>query len=536
MGNLYHIADNGDGTYTNPILHLDYSDPDAIRVGNDYYMVASSFTNTPGLPLLHSNDLVNWKVINYCIKNVPEDAASYKSVRHGCGVWAPSIRFHEGTYYVCFPLPDEGIYMTTATDPYGEWSEPVNIMPGKGNIDPCPFWDDDGKAYLINGVAKSRIGFNNVLFITQMAPDGLSLIGKEVKVYDGNDTGDVTTEGPKLYKRNGYYYIFAPAGGVKPGYQVVMRSSNIYGPYEKKIVLKQGTTDINGPHQGAWVDTVKGEDWFIHFRDVFAAGRITYLEPMKWENDWPIIGEPVRGESYGEPVKTYRKPDCGLEDFEITRCYPECSDKFLCGKPNTSWQWNANHEDDWICIDGTNGLKLKAIYDNKIEHINDLPNLLLQKWPAPEMTVRFKLDLSGLTDGDYAGVVNLGANYSAILFRNQNGVNHISFLEGTQVMKGVEESNTDKEQYVGPIQSPTVYIKYSVERYGYRTWSEKGESVLAPSERVSFYASNDGVAYIKCFEHEAMAGRWVGVKFGPFASSKLQNSKGLLKVIEVKYS
>ena len=215
-------ADLGNGKYRNPILYADYSDPDAIRVGEDYFMIASSFCNAPGLPILHSKDLVNWKVVNYALDELPE--FRYRNPIHGCGVWAPAIRYHEGTYYICFPMPDEGIYMTTTKDPFGKWSKPVNIRPGAGWIDPCPFWDDDGKAYLAAGVAKSRIGYKSVLHMVEMQPDGMGLIGEEVKIFDGNENDQVTIEGPKMYKRNGWYYVFAPAGGVKTGWQTVLRS------------------------------------------------------------------------------------------------------------------------------------------------------------------------------------------------------------------------------------------------------------------------------------------------------------------------
>jgi beta-xylosidase len=208
------LADLGNGNYRNPILYADYSDPDAIRVGEDYFMVASSFSNSPALPILHSKDLVNWKVVNYCLKHIPE--FRYNNPLHGCGVWAPSIRYHEGTYYVCFPMPDEGIYMTTTKDPFGEWSEPVNIRPGAGWIDPCPFWDDDGNAYLVAGVAKSRIGYKSVLHIVRMRPDGMGIFGDEVKIFDGNENDQITIEGPKMYKRNGYYYIFAQQAVLRP--------------------------------------------------------------------------------------------------------------------------------------------------------------------------------------------------------------------------------------------------------------------------------------------------------------------------------
>ncbi len=299
-------SDNGDGTYTNPVLCADYSDPDAIRIGADYYMTASSFSNTPGLPILHSRDLVNWELVNYALNKLPD--SRYDKAVHGCGVWAPAIRYHYGKFFICFPMPDEGLYMITAEDPYGKWSDPVRIYEGAGRIDPCPFWDDDGRAYLVSGVAKSRIGYKSVLHIQEMQPDGMGLIGEPVVVFDGNENDQTTIEGPKLYKRNGWYYIFAPAGGVKTGWQTVLRSRNIYGPYEYRVVMRQGESDINGPHQGAWVDTVTGEDWFLHFQDVYAAGRIVHLQPMEWQDDWPVIGIAKNGNSYGEPVRKYRKP------------------------------------------------------------------------------------------------------------------------------------------------------------------------------------------------------------------------------------
>lgn len=207
------IADQGDGTYTNPILYTDYSDPDAIRVGEDYFMIASSFCNTPAVPLLHSKDLVNWKVINYIIDKLPFDY--YDKPVHGCGTWAPAIRYHEGTYYVFIPMPDEGIMMCKTTDPFGKWSEPAYVRKVVGWIDPCPFWDEDGKAYMVTAFARSRIGFKSMLYMSPIEPDCSGVLDDGQFIYDGHAT-QPTIEGPKLYKRNGYYYIFAPAGGVKP--------------------------------------------------------------------------------------------------------------------------------------------------------------------------------------------------------------------------------------------------------------------------------------------------------------------------------
>jgi beta-xylosidase len=158
--------DCGDGTYHNPVLYADYSDPDVIRHREDFYLVASSFNCTPGLPILHSRDLVNWTLVNHALKNIPGER--YRKVQPGCGVWAPSLRFHAGKFWIFFATPDEGIYLTTAEKPLGSWSEPHLVREGKGLIDPCPLWDDDGKAYLVHAYAHSRSGLKHKLRICPM--------------------------------------------------------------------------------------------------------------------------------------------------------------------------------------------------------------------------------------------------------------------------------------------------------------------------------------------------------------------------------
>jgi beta-xylosidase len=271
------VADQGDGTYKNPVINADYSDPDVIRVGSNYYMVASSFNCMPGLPILKSSDLVNWKLVNHALKKL-EPAAVYDLPQHGKGVWAPAIRFHAGEYYIYYPDPDYGIFMVKTKDPLGIWEKPVLVLPGKGIIDPCPFWNDDGKAYLATGWAGSRAGINSLLTIYRMNARGTQVTDNGKHVFDGHDDNH-TVEGPKLYKRNGFYYLFAPAGGGATGWQLVMRSKDIYGPYAYKVVMDQGKTLVNGPHQGALVDTQTGESWFLHFQDKGAYGRVVHLHP-----------------------------------------------------------------------------------------------------------------------------------------------------------------------------------------------------------------------------------------------------------------
>lgn len=529
-------ADLGNEMYKNPILYADYSDPDACRAGEDYFMIASSFCNAPGLPVLHSKDLVNWKVVNYILPKVPEER--YDKPVHGCGVWAPAIRYHDGTFFACFPMPDEGIYMSTTKDPFGTWSEPVNIRPGAGWIDPCPFWDEDGRAYLVAGVAKSRIGYKSVLHMIEMQPDGMGLIGEAKVVFDGNLNEQETIEGPKLYKRNGWYYIFAPAGGVKTGWQTVLRSKNIFGPYEYRVVMRQGDTSINGPHQGAWVDTVTGEDWFLHFQDVYAAGRIIHLQPMSWKEDWPIIGIAKDGNYYGEPVLTYRKPNVGEAAKEAVICEPDASDDFSKKTLGLQWQWNANPKEDWYKLT-SEGLCLKAVkQEEKIKH-GDYPNLLLQKWPAPEFICDTTLSLSGLKANEEAGVISMGVKYALLSFaRNEEGMVEASFINGEQkygkiLVESTEETSTSLGALVFADDSEAITVRMSVHRVGTQNLSEKEKNF--PLEEVVFEYSTNGTDYKKAGSYMAAAGRWVGVKSGVYCAAHHSEAVGSCLVKKTVY-
>ena len=529
-------ADLGNGMYKNPILYADYSDPDACRAGEDYFMIASSFCNAPGLPVLHSKDLVNWKVVNYILPKVPEER--YDKPVHGCGVWAPAIRYHDGTFFACFPMPDEGIYMSTTKDPFGTWSEPVNIRPGAGWIDPCPFWDDDGRAYLVAGVAKSRIGYKSVLHMIEMQPDGMGLIGEAKVVFDGNLNEQETIEGPKLYKRNGWYYIFAPAGGVKTGWQTVLRSRNIFGPYEYRVVMRQGDTPVNGPHQGAWVDTVTGEDWFLHFQDVYAAGRIIHLQPMSWKEDWPIIGIAKDGNDYGEPVLTYRKPNVGEAAKEAEICEPDASDDFTKNTLGLQWQWNANPKEDWYKLT-SEGLCLNAVkQEEKIKH-GDYPNLLLQKWPAPEFICDTTLSLTGLKANEEAGVISMGVKYALLSFaRNEEGMVEASFINGEQkygkiLVESTEETSTSLGTLAFADDSETITVRMSVQRVGTQDLSEKEKNF--PLEEVVFEYSTNGTDYKKAGSYMAAAGRWVGVKSGVYCAAHHSEAVGSCLVKKTIY-
>ena len=486
------VADNGDGTFKNPILHADYSDPDAIRVGDDYYMTASSFNCIPGLPILHSKDLVNWKLIGYALsKQKPLDV--YNKVQHGNGVWAPCIRYHNNEFYIYYPDPDYGIYLVKAKNATGPWSEPVMVKEGKGLIDPTPLWDDDGKVYLGYAFAGSRAGIKSILAVCTMNNDGSSANNDDVMIIDGH-ADESTIEGPKFYKRNGYYYIFAPAGGVATGWQTVLRSKSVFGPYEKKKVMDQGKSTINGPHQGAWVQTQTGEDWFIHFQDQFVYGRVVHLQPMKWEDNWPLIGSDEDKNGIGEPVMLYKKPNVGKKTFAIET--PIESDEFNSPKLGLQWQWHANPQINWGFPTTMGYYNLNCIpIPKEANTLYDVPNLLLQKYPSNEFTATAKLNFNARYDGESTGLVIMGLDYSYICFKKEGGKFYIS----QKTAKNCDKKEIETETTPIAINNQNIYLQAKVKAGGICT----------------FYYSENGQDFIPIGEpFTAREGKWIGAKIG----------------------
>ena len=222
-------------------------------------------TSTPALPILHSRDLVNWTIVGHAAARLP--SPRYDTPQHGKGVWAPSLRVHDGRFWIYFGDPDLGIFMTSAVDPRGPWEPLTLVQSASGWIDPCPLWDDDGSVYLVHAWAKSRAGFNSVLTLRRLSADGRRLADDTaVTVFDGT-TSHPTIEGPKFYKRDGYYYIFAPAGGVTNGWQTVLRSKSVTRTVRGAHRAEARAHAVNGPHQGGWIETPSGESWFMHFQD-----------------------------------------------------------------------------------------------------------------------------------------------------------------------------------------------------------------------------------------------------------------------------
>lgn len=515
------VSDEGNGMYRNPVLHADYSDPDVCAVGEDYFLTASSFNCTPGLPILHSKDLVNWKIVNYALKKV-EPVEYYNEARHGKGVWAPSIRFHEGMYYIYWGDPDFGIFMVKTRDPYGEWDAPVLVKAGKGMIDPCPLWDDDGRVYLAHAWAGSRAKFNSVLTVCELNKEGTAVISDPVLVFDGNDGVNHTIEGAKFYKRNGFYYLFAPAGGVVSGWQLVMRSKDVYGPYEARIVMAQGKTDINGPHQGGWVDTPAGESCFLHFQDKGAYGRVLHLNPMKWVNDWPVIGVDKDGDGCGDPVSRYRKPKTD-KTYPIET--PVESDEFDTRKLGLQWEWHANYQD---VFGFTTNMGYARIYGHELsphfKNFWEVPNLLMQKFPAEEFTATAKLKVSAKDDGQLSGLIIMGWDYSWIGVEKQGE----KFLLKQAVCKDAEQGNLEQVSTLAVLEPSRkfeagLFPNYEREIY-IRVHVDKGAYCR-------FSYSLDGKKFTEAGTlFKARQGKWIGAKVGMFSVTPHGKERGWVDV------
>jgi len=345
-------------------------------------------------------------------------------------------------------------------------------------------------------MAASRSGVKSILVVSRLSADGTRVLDEGAMVFDGHDRHQ-TVEGPKFYKRNGYYYIFAPAGGVEEGWQLVLRSKNIYGPYEEKIVLAQGTTAVNGPHQGGWVDTPTGEDWFVHFQDKGAYGRVVHLQPVRWLGDWPMLGTDLDGDGVGEPVLTYKKPNVGRSWPVAT---PPDSDEFNGNGLGLQWQWQANPQPNWAFPAGALGflrvfnVPLPADWRN----FWDVPNLLLQKFPAPEFTATTKVTFTPRTDDEETGLIVMGLDYAYVSVKKKPQGLSVS----QTIVKDAENGAKGKEGAAVALKGNTFYLRVKVSK----------------DATCVFSYSSDGITFSAVGEpFVARKGKWIGAKVGLFA-------------------
>ena len=465
-------GDQGNGTYRNPVLNIDFSDPDVIRVGHKYYMVASDF-HFLGMQVLESDDMVNWQYISQ-IYNRFDEPGWNKNKHYAGGSWAPAIRYHDGLYYVYFCTPEEGLYMSTAKDPHGPWA-PLHLVKRVPKWeDPCPFWDEDGQAYL----GRSKHGAGPII-VHRMSADGKQLLDEGTTVYEGP-----IAEGTKFMKRNGYYYLIIPEGGVGTGWQTVLRAKNIYGPYERKIVLEQGSTKVNGPHQGALVDTPDGSWWFYHFQEIPVIGRVVHLQPVRWQDDWPLMGVDYDGNGIGEPVSEWQKPIPSSLHF-----LPQTDDDFNSPTLGLQWQWNHNPVDThWSLKEREGWLTLKAMPADSLKLCR---NMLTQKVVGYQSESTTLLTASG---NCYAG-----------LFCSGNTFRGVGLCE-----KGV---------FVEAHRKRKVVLKGQFAKLWVRVQND------CVANRHQFSYSTDGIHFIKIGDAFPMrSGYWKGIRVGVFCYGKSGNA------------
>ena len=489
QGNSLSWGDQGNGTFINPVLNADYSDPDVIRVGEKYYMVASDF-HFIGMQILESEDMVNWRIITQVYGRF--DFPGWDSnERYAGGSWAPALRYHDHRFWIFFCTPHEGLFMTQAERPEGPWSPLHQVKEVWHWEDPCPFWDEDGQAYL----GRSQHGAGPII-LHKMSADGRQLLDDGVTIY----TGPVA-EGTKFLKRDGWYYLSIPEGGVEKGWQTILRSKNIYGPYEKKVVLEQGSTDVNGPHQGAIVDTPQGEWWFFHFQQAGALGRVMHLQPMRWQDGWPVIGVDIDRNGIGEPVKVWTKPVPSQQPY-----LPQTSDDFQKSSLSPQWQWNHNPVNDaWSLTEHPGCLTLQGLH---AESFLKARNTLTQKVMGYKSVATAVIDFSHIIDGCRTGMVCMGKGNQMLGVSRKNGKCHI--------YRG--DDNGEKE--LVQISSRKVYLRisfdFSVKAYRFE-YSMDGRKFVSA-----------GNPFFVDF------GFWKGVRFGLFHYNLLGDG-GYVTIPQVDY-
>lgn len=392
--------DQGNGTYKNPILWGDWADPDFIRVDDDFYFVSTSMQYVPGCPILKSKDMVNWEMAGYAVDKYNEDPRYNLEGgnRYMRGSWAASIRHHNGLFYVGFCTPKwegEGLghfSICITKDIKGPWER--TIFP-EFFYDPGLFFDEDGKVYVVHGQGK--------LFVNELAADVKSAIGPAKQIWGDNikkpegssaPVGDYHMEGSHMYKINGYYYVTCPAGGTE-GWQMCLRSKNIYGPYESKIIVQdESSYPVNGLHQGGMLQLKDGSWWFMIMQDRQPIGRVPHLVPVVWRDDWPMLGK----DGNGKGVITNAKPIVG-KNYSVK--VPATSDDFNKATLGLQWQWNHNPVNTkWSLTERKGYMRLHA---SQAKDITVARNTLTQRVQGPISTGTVEMELSGLKDGNIAG-------------------------------------------------------------------------------------------------------------------------------------
>ncbi|MBP1967900.1 glycoside hydrolase family 43 protein [Paenibacillus aceris] len=419
-------GDQRDGTYVNPVLPGDYSDPDVIRVGEDYYCISSTLHCSPGMAVLHSKDLVSWKMIGHVVSDLTSIGPEYnydRMNRYGRGVWAGSIRFHKNKFWVYFFTPDEGLFMSTAAEPAGPWEPLHQVWEVSGWDDCCSFWDDDGQGYLVT----TNFADNYNIHLFKLSGDGKELLHDSdtiIHQYKGSEAN-------KIYKIDGYYYFFHSEVRCEEGKDVrvviMLRSKSIYGPYEEKELIHTHGIEIDRePNQGGLVQTALGEWYFISHQGTggYYEGRTLHLLPVTWVDGWPIIGNDTDGDGIGEMVWGGSKPINGYPTTVLST-----NDDFERWVLEPQWEWNHQPKDGkWSLTERPSYLRLYACRPIEKDNFFTVSNIISQRaFRTVHNTATAKIDVSGMVDEQEAGLCHFAQTYCTIGVQQRKGTRVLKY-------------------------------------------------------------------------------------------------------------
>jgi len=490
-----------DGSYCNPVLPADFSDLDCIQVGPNYYAIASTMQFSPGMVILQSPDMVNWRIIGHAVSDLTQISPELnwnRMNRPAHGVWAGGIRYHDHKFWVYFSTPDEGYFVTTATNPEGPW-EPVRpLLKERGWDDCCPFWDDDGQGYFVG----THFADNCKTFIWKLTDDGYGLHPEtETQINEG-----AHREANKLFKINGWYYhLFSE---VKNGTRVVMmqRSKNILGPYTERRQLTDSNHAEHEPNQGGLLENDKGDWYFLtHHGCGDWEGRASSLLPVTWVDGWPIIGKTDGTGVPGKMVWSGQMPIVTRQRFA-----PQGSDEYDKAVLSPQWEWNYQPRAEMFSLKERPGwLRLKAFRPLRPNTLVKAGNTISQRsFRSSNNTVVVKVDLQGMADGQRAGLCHFATSSSAI------GV----YQEGNR--RTLEFRLNDKGE-VGPeLKNGNLWLK--------STWGLDGKN--------QFFYSTDGVSFTPFGTTYQLAwGNYRGDRIGIYSFNDT-NDAGYLDVDFLHYA
>ncbi len=483
------LSDQGNGKFKNPVIAADFPDPDVIRVGDTYYMVSTTMHHFPGATILKSKDLVNWE---YCAQPLTQLSTTdrYQLLNgqnaYAAGMWACSMSYNDGTFYILINGNDAGGWLLTATDPEGKWTKK---QLSRSYYDPGMLFDN-GKVYVACG--------NTELKMCELDKDFNFVQEKTVF------TAKEMLEGCHLYKIGEYYYIYATYGGWPSG-QTILRSKDIFGPYEEKMLVEKY---INGKpntvHQGALFNTPTGEWWTIMQEDLGALGRFPNLQPVKWENEWPIVG------NNGVPYTTYTKPNTGTIS---PRTPLPTNDNFRSYPLGMQWQWN-HHADDgaWSLFERPGWLRLAT--SGTADRLTQARNMLTQRIYAftnRPSSGTIRMDISQLQEGDVAGICILQDPYAMLAVEKKDGKHQLFWRQDTL---RTSSSFTPAEKRMDVEIDSVIYLRATV---NYST------------SKTQFYYSLDNVNYQPLGGETTLGYNltvFVGARFGIYCYATKEGSEG----------